>query len=184
MTTDKKLKILTWAVIILLVLNASTIITIIIHNYQFKQASMQNTYTSENFPTGNPYNGRYFINQLNFSDHQIDLFRKMNQIFRQQSKAIAMQLFETRKQMYYYMINHKPDTILLNNFADSIGFLHSKLKKETYQFYFQLKSICNKQQKEKLDSIFYHLLVNDKMMGGNGQGYKKGMRMYQYRNSN
>lgn len=181
MTTDKKFKILIWTVIILLVLNASIIITIIIHNYQLKQYSVQTSYTSESYPTGNMYNGRYFCNQLNFNDHQIDSFRLINQTFRHQSRKIAIQLFETRKKMYYSMISNKPNRLLLNNLADSIGHLHSKLKRETYQFYFQLKSICNKQQKEILDSIFYNLLLNDKNFGGNGQGNKKGMRMQLHR---
>ena len=74
------------------------------------------------------------------------------------------------------MTAEKCDTIRLNTLSDSIGILHSNLKKATYKYYIDIKNICDTQQQEKLEQLFGGMFAGDGRMGKYGKGGQQGRR--------
>jgi hypothetical protein len=68
----------------------------------------------------------------------------------------------------------KSDTSRLNMLSDSIGHLHSNLKKLTYGYYLDIKNICNPEQQKKLEQLFGEMFTNDAPMGFPGRGMHGG----------
>lgn len=171
MKPQNKQSLLIWSVVILVVLNVSTLATIAYHKFR------------ENEPAGScampqgqleadaeKFSGRYFHNQLGFSADQMDRFREFNPVFRQQARAVTLELSAKRKQMLDAMASNNVDTVQLNALSDSIGYLHSHLKKLTYKYYLDMKSICTPEQQQKLEQLFKDMFTNDQPMSFPGRG--------------
>ncbi len=160
-------RILIYAVIFLAVLNVATFISIGIHVYQsnneLPQASTEAIKTAQNF------NGRYFKDQLKLSPDQMNQFRSINEKFRSNAKRINNELNILRKKMLDQMTNTSEETADLIAIADSIGSLHSELKKFSYQYYLDIKSICTEKQTNELNKIFESFFAGSETHPGQGQ---------------
>ena len=185
MKKENKYSLMIWAIVILAVINISTLMTILYHKYQSD--------TSETISASDPkqleadsekFSGRYFRDQLNLSIEQMDKFKQINPVFRPKARYITIELAEKRKQMLIEMSAAESDTARLNAISDSIGQLHSSLKKITYRYYLEIKNICNPEQQRKLEQIFGEMFTNDSQLGypgnggpgGRGQGRGQGRR--------
>lgn len=160
-----------WAIVILAVLNLSTLVTIVVHQVQSRREET----TAESLPVvveadAAKYSGRYFRDQLNLNPEQMNSFREFNPVFRRQARKINLELGRMRNDMLSEMAAGYPDTVRLNELADSIGRLHSTLKKITFRYYLDMKSICNRDQQAKLEQMFGEVFNNDMQMGYPGQG--------------
>lgn len=155
----RKITILTWAVVLLAVMNAATIATIIYHNYnerrQAEGAAINTGYGS------NPLNGKFFRQQLGFDEKQMDVFREANSHFRPAAFTITAAIDSLKGEMFAVLQKTMPDTGRLANLSVEIGNMHSSLKAATCQFYLQLKKVCTAQQLTKLDEAFRPLFIND-----------------------
>ena len=74
------------------------------------------------------------------------------------------------------MAKKNSDNNKLNMLSDSIGYLHSNLKKLTYRYYIDIKSICNQEQQKKLEQLFGEIFASEMHMGQNGKGNPNGRR--------
>ncbi len=159
-------RILIYAVIFLAVLNVATFISIGIHVYQSKkelpQASSKAIKNTQNF------NGRYFRDHLKLSPDQMNQFRSMNEKFRSNAKRINNELNILRADMLDQMKNTSEETNDLITIADSVGSLHSELKKFTYQYYLDIKSICSEKQTNELNKIFESFFAGSETHKGRG----------------
>lgn len=122
------------------------------------------------------YSGRWFSDQLNLSDEQMTRFTEFNPLFRENVRNINNRLNLFRQQMFSEMVSEECDTIRLNKLSDSIGYLHSDLKKITYKYYLEIKNICNQQQQQQLEQLFGGMFASDGRMGQNGKGNQPGRR--------
>ncbi|MFN8255632.1 MAG: hypothetical protein U0W24_08095 [Bacteroidales bacterium] len=147
-----------WAIVALAIMNLSTIATIIYHNNQ-ETGNQKNQQLTESESLN--YSGRYFRDRLNLDREQMNQFRSFNPAFRQEVRSISINLENLRYRMLDEMSSEKSDTILLNILSDSIGILHSQLKRFTYRYYLEIKSICDKEQKLKLEQIFSDIYTGD-----------------------
>jgi len=158
-----------WAIIALTVMNFATIATVI----SSRTRAGQDTNPSEaaDVPEGASlrFSGRYFRDRLELDSEQMARFREFNFVFRQNARDINIQLGNIRKEMLAEMSSGNTDTLRLDILSDSVGSLHSRLKKETYRYYMNFKKICNKEQKEKLDQLFGDVFASD-VPAGNMQG--------------
>ena len=64
----------------------------------------------------------------------------------------------------------KSDTSKLNALSDSIGHLHSDLKKITFRYYLDIKNMCDPEQQQKLEQIFDQMFSTDSHEGRQGKG--------------
>ena len=174
MNTGKKFNWMVWAILILAVLNISTILTIIYNQRKAVQNSAE--YTGTESEVGSvQYSGRYFRDYLNLDREQMDRFVEFNPVFRQSVRNINTELARNRQQMLIEMNTQFCDTSRLNALSDSIGRLHSDLKKLTYRYYLDIHDICDEQQREKLKQLFEGILTCDFQMGQRGRGGQGGM---------
>ncbi|MGE5520898.1 MAG: hypothetical protein ACM3VS_13285 [Candidatus Dadabacteria bacterium] len=164
---NQKYKWLVWAIVFLLVLNVATLTTIIYHNYKQEKQSASPTVASA--AGTNVVNGRFFKQNLGFTNEQMDKFRQANQQFRPHTEALTFSIDSMKNKMFREMKKEQPDTSRLNVLSAKIGELHGQLKRQTYEFYLRLKSVCSDQQLSELDKVFQPLFINDNFQPGAGR---------------
>lgn len=177
MKAENKHNLMVLAIVALAIMNISTLATILYHQYQSGKTEISLVSDQKQLEVDSErFSGRYFRDQLNLNSEQMDKFRNFNPVFRRQARAITIELAQKRKQMLIEMAAIKSDTSKLNELSDSIGYLHSNLKKQTYGYYLKIKNICNKEQQQKLEQLFGQMFANDAPMGFPGGGGPKGMQ--------
>jgi len=170
MKPESKNQLMIWAIVVLVILNLTTIVTVFYYrNINNRKATVKEESTVQSENASMRFSGRWFRDQLNLSNEQMDRFRTFNPIFRQQVRDINIELNNLRGKMLDEMSAGDHDTAKLNSLADSIGYLHADLKVLTYKYYLDFKEICNKEQKEKLDSLFGEMFAADGQTGKYGQ---------------
>ncbi len=175
MKTENKYTLMIWAIVILAVMNISTLITIMYHKYQSDTTVANSVIDPKQLEVDSEkFSGRYFRDQLNLSSEQMDKFKEINPVFRPKARNITVELAEKRNQMLIEMSALKSDTASLNALSDSIGQLHGNLKKITYKYYLDIKSICDPEQQRKLEELFGEMFSNDAPMGFPGKGGQRG----------
>jgi Spy/CpxP family protein refolding chaperone len=184
MKTENKNRWMVWAIVALAVLNITTLITMVYHKNQIIEKEVVTTPDSIKSEKASVlYSGRYFREELNLSNEQMNKFSQFNPEFRQEVRRINLLLTEKRHAMLIEMAEEKSDKNKLNILSDSIGYLHASLKKVTYMYYLNFKNICNREQQKKLEQLFGEMFNNDTQMGPNG-GRNAGGRRYGWRNKN
>lgn len=108
-----------------------------------------------------PINGKCFIENLGLKAEQKTEFRGINQQFRREVCRIIRQLNERKKDMFTELQKDSSDTLHLQFLSKQVGDLHRQLKEETIRFYLSVKSICNPEQKQKLQHCFSPLFENN-----------------------
>jgi hypothetical protein len=171
MKTENKHNLMVWAIILLVIMNLSTLITIVYHQLQSDKSEVSATADPKRLDDNeDKFTGRFYRSKLNFSDEQMEKFRQINPLFRPKVRDITVELAQKRQLMLQEMSNANCDTIRLNALSDSIGFLHSNLKKLTYRYYLEIKGICNSEQQKNLEHLFNDLFNNDVSFSSPGQG--------------
>jgi Spy/CpxP family protein refolding chaperone len=158
-TYFNRYNILFWLIIILLIINVSAITTI------FLGIRIKDRKDIKQFPPKIEYHrhheGRLFDRSLNLTEEQRQHFRKAKHKFYSEAKKIAGQMHKKRVEFLNELASDDPDTIKLQEIAEEIGSLHTKLKYQTYKHYLDMKSICTNEQEEKLIKIFKSMLYKE-----------------------
>lgn len=160
-----KTTILLWLVILLSILNITTIATIILHNKDEKD--MKSIIVE---PEAQPINGKYFRHELGFNKDQMEVFRQNNRMFRHKANRIVMDINQQKQTMFDELQSTNPDTTKLNTISTKIGSLHTELKHATVQFYLALSKVCNVDQKEKMKTIFTPLFIESSLRNKGNRG--------------
>jgi hypothetical protein len=162
-------RILVWAVIILITTNLSMAFSFL----YFKRIPKTNNHSSEKTKVEMPAEKRtrFFREQLGLDINQLDSFRTFNRNFNFVSRGITFQLESLRTEMVTEMGKEKPDEIKLDSIANSIGMLHTKLKRLTIDYYLDMKRMCSKDQQEKLNAIFMSALKSEEDVKLPERGY-------------
>ena len=166
-----KVKILGWAAGLLLVLNITTIATILYHT-----ATGDDRELLIIEPGAEPLNGKYFKQNLGFDDNQMEVFRGANRLFRSRANQIIAAIEKNKEQMFAELNSPNPDRAKINETAAEIGNLHKELKEATATFYLSLKNCCNDRQQTELTKIFTPLFHNPapatNSCDGSGNGHR------------
>lgn len=174
---------LIWIVILLLVINLAAIVTMLINRQ--KNVAEETPIQATESASSMKYSGRWFRDELGLTREQMRAFSGFNPVFRQKIRHINIELVEKRRQMLEEMADKNSDTTRLNQLSDSIGMLHSDLKKATYSYYLEFKQICTKEQQDKLKQIF-SMMFEGELPAGPGRGMqgrgRSGMRQGQNEN--
>lgn len=164
-----KVKILWWAVGLLLVLNVATIATILYHTSESREQEMLIIE-----PNTQPLNGRYFRQKLGFDNAQMDVYRTANRTFRSSANQIVADIEQRKEQMFSLLNVASPDKAKIAEVSTEIGNLHKQLKEATATFYLTIKECCTEQQQIELQKIFTPLFVNPTSASGRGYGRGEG----------
>lgn len=172
MGSNNRHRILVWIIVVLAVMNITTFITIGYHVYQTKRTeAVSGSQDTKQIETdAAQFSGRYFRDQLDLTDDQMNVFREFNSGFRTEARDVTIQLAEKRKLMFDEMVRENSDTVKLNRLSGEIGTLHNRLKVLTYKYYLDLKHLTNPEQQKKLENLFGSMFNNDAQMRFPGKG--------------
>lgn len=149
-------RLLIWAIVILLATNLSMGISFLYHKQQDKNFIEQLEETSIQVPSER--RTRFFRDQLNLDREQVEIFRELNREFNRTAWQITHQLEALRVEMVRELGKENPRQKMLDSISENIGELHTKLKKETIDYYLEMKEVCNEDQQIKLNEIFISML--------------------------
>lgn len=149
-----KIKLGAWLVIILTTINVAVLATIIYKNYQLKARETHNM-KSKNHPKGY----KYFVNEMKLDAHQENLFNESRRIFFDTSRVLYSKQEGLRVRMIKELSKDDPDSMLLFSICDSMGFNYTLLKKLTMRNFIGFRQVCNAEQKHKLDTIYYKIIL-------------------------
>jgi uncharacterized membrane protein len=171
MKPENRTRMMIWAIVVLAVLNITTILTIIYHRHEPEpESTVPVSGTTGEEISSVRFSGRFFRDELVLNAEQMNRFREFNPAFRQRVRDINLELNDLRRLMLEEMSSPYSDSARLNSLADSVGYLHADLKKRTYRYYMNFKDICNEEQKEKLDRMFGEMFAADVQTGRYGPG--------------
>ena len=144
-------RMLIWVIVILAATSLSMGLSFWYHKQQDKKAAGQN---EQQIEMPSEQRTRFFREQLNLRQDQIDIFRDLNREYNRSARRISYRLEEFRTEMVEEMGKKDPSQDDLDSISENIGELHSELKKVTIQYYLDMKEVCDIGQQEKLNDIF------------------------------
>ena len=156
MTTKNRYRTLTWIIVVLLATNLSMGISFLYHKQQDKKFIEQQEEAAIEVPSER--RTRFFREQLNLQQDQMDIFRELNRNYNRTAWRVTHQLETLRAEMIRELGKENPREKTLNSISEQIGELHTNLKKETIDYYMQMKEVCNEEQQIKLNEIFMSML--------------------------
>lgn len=159
MKTETKHRALIWAIVILAATNLSTLGSFYYHRLTELNAEKKIQEEQTNIPGDR--RTRFFKDELNLDDNQLDEFRDINRNFNRTARSIEANLSLLREDLIKELGAQNPDTVRLNELASEIGDNHRELKEITSAFYLKMKKICTPEQQLKLHSIFQSMLNKD-----------------------
>ena len=149
-------RILIWIIVILIATNLSMGISFLYHKQQDKKFMEQLEEAAIDVPSER--RTRFFREQLNLGQDQMDIFRELNRDYNKTAWQVTHQLETLRAEMVRELGKENPREKRLDSISKQIGELHTNLKKETIDYYMQMKEVCNDEQKVKLNEIFMSML--------------------------
>ena len=145
----------------------------------------QTTYyqTSKSSSSEQNFIGRGICRRLNFTSDQKEAAQKMESVYRQKLAEQLSQLDSLRGVMIRTLIQDPENETLLNKITASIGAHHVQMKQISIGHIQQLRSICTKEQSQKLNTMLEELLEYPQYGNKNqGQENKKRRRHRRGRN--
>ena len=166
----RNIKLLSWLVVILLITNMVTILTVLSGTKD--ELVSQRMISKTEVPGDN--RTHFFKEELNLTDEQLAPFRDANRRFNRHARGIANNMSSLRVQMLDELFADSVSQEKLQSVADEIGVEHRQLKMATCNFYLELKAICTPDQKEKLALLFQSLLNSDERVKLPGKRNRRG----------
>lgn len=127
--------------------------------------------------------GKFFFNELNLDNTQQYKFKEFRRDYNKMANQTLREMQYIRTQMSHQLNMVNPDREQLDKLSDELGEKHKILKGLTFDYYFSMQSILNKEQQEKLVVIFQSMLNQDgdmvtpgqrgKGRHGQGRGFNK-----------
>lgn len=140
----------------MLATNLSMGFSFLYHKQQDKRAVEQAEQTAVEIPA--EQRTRFFREMLNLTPDQVVAFRELNREFNRNGHQIDGRLEQLRLEMVAELGQINPNEERLNSISAEIGALHTKLKTVTIGYYLEMKSLCNKEQQQKLNEVFMGML--------------------------
>jgi hypothetical protein len=141
-----KTKTFWWIISLLVVLNLTTVTTILYRNHQVK---------TQKCTAATPLNWDHLSQTLEFCTNDKCEVNVRQEMFRTNAARIVANMDEQRRAMFVELNQPKPDTEKLDRLSKNMGDLHAELKKKVGAFYLEIKGYCTTlKQKEDLKEMF------------------------------
>ncbi len=150
-TFFSKNTVLIWAVLLLLVLNASIVGTML-----YRSIRDRRTMNLPHVPLHlrQPTPGAFLKDELGLSDEQFLRFRESREQYQARVREMNHRIGIVRRNYLRELMQKQSDTVHLKLTSDSIGRMHAALMEETGQYYHQILQLCQEDQVEKLNNFF------------------------------
>jgi len=172
MKTTINKSVLIWVIVILVATNLSTIGSFYYH--KISEGKEKEVKTTEQTVVPGEQRTRFFRDQLNLDDDQLNEFREINRTFNRTARDIEMSLSLLRKEIVNELGTASPDSIKLDSLATEIGKNHRELKQVTTRYYLDMKKISTPEQQARLYEIFQSMLNKENQVNLPQPGYMRG----------
>ena len=149
--TNKKL--VTLAVILLVIINLSALTTIILQKHapgkghQPRQKDAIETTT------------HFLKTELQFSDEQVEGFILLQDKFLEENKILTQSIGELKHELYSSLFVEGSDLTLNTAIIEQIGKQTMLLEKSSYAYFQTIKDLCTEEQKESFDKLLGQILL-------------------------
>ncbi len=157
----EKPKIMTYAIIILFLLNFGTIAFIWLHKpphpeHEFMQHELPP-------PHDNEKPADFLIHELNLNTQQQSDFEKLRKEHQDAMKQSFDDMKKNKDELFGYLSKGQGDSVKVNQLADNIARSQKQIELATFSHFQKVRAICDENQKKKFDEIIGDAL---KMMAG------------------
>lgn len=165
-------RILIWIIVILVATNISMGVSFWFHRHKEVKAADEAA-NNPNVEMPSEQRTRFFRDQLDLDQEQINVFRELNREFNRSARKESDELEQLRIEMVVEMGKESPSTEKLDSIAKEVGGHHSELKEITMDYYLKMKAVCDSSQQEKLKEIFLTVSKSkeDVSLPGRGRGF-------------
>ncbi len=175
---NKKLKVWIWILIILSVINISSIATILYQRYSSQPVA---TYPYQNNPEFRGFgkgmgkhgmkgrHGHRGFRCQDLSEEQRMVFRKYRNAFRDKAFEIKTQMYENRAAFVDEMLKEHPDTLFIDQLITEHGKLHKQMKKHTFETYGKIRDELGPDKAKELEGLFRMIMKHQDRPRGRGQ---------------
>ena len=164
---NKTNKIWIGIVVLLVVLNLTTIGTILYRNYRENSDDIAISLSEEG---QNRISEDIFVRhwvlmmiRWKYSERQIVNFNLL--------QRLIFSIDSLKMEMFNELNKNRPDTVKLNYLSEQLGKHHAELKKITNSFYLKMKQVCDSSQCVVLQKTFLPLYYNETIQKRRGYGY-------------
>lgn len=168
MDIKKQNKFLTWAVIILIISNITTITGL-----WFTQSTINKNATlniENNTKTQDQCKHPKLFDQLNLSEEQSQQIKKLRNEHFTQMRVIKDSIYNAKEKIHHQIFSENPNIQYINQLSDSIGILNAEFEKLNNIHFLKVKTYLDIEQQQKLGK-----LIEDASFGENA-------RKHQHRN--
>jgi Spy/CpxP family protein refolding chaperone len=148
-----KIRLGTWIVIILTVINLATLGTIFYKHLQEK-AHDRMVPSREQQSKG----FKYFVQELKLSPEQEKLFCESRKAFFDLSGPVFKAQEELRIKMIKELSSADPDTAVLYKISEEMSRNYLLIKQQTILHLLKYRAICTPEQRKKLDTIYHKII--------------------------
>jgi len=150
-----KIKIGTWIVIILTIINLASLATI----FYRTSCNINDERKVDNRRMQKPREGGFHWKQLNLTPEQEKKFKAMGKIYFDSVRVIYHLRDSLAMQIANELKKDKPNTALMYEYSAKMGENYGRSKKLTIDHLINLKGQCRADQVHKLDSMYHFLLI-------------------------
>lgn len=159
-------------ILFLLATNAATIVSIYVSRQKDKKTEVP--------VSDRPHESRmsFLWSELGLDEGQKDEFSRFNSEYNSRARVITNDLNDLRYDLIEEMSGAQPNKAKIDSIIEEFGRKHASLKRQTVDFYEQLYSVCDSQQRQHLGFFFRDMLNPEGMIYGRGRGGHGRGRMY------
>jgi len=148
-----KKRLTTFAIVLLVIINISSITTILIRRYHPIKHPLPVQMDDKVRATT-----IFLKTELQFSDEQVKEFIRIQDEFLKESETLRHAIGDLKKDLHRTLIESTDDTLENAARIAEIGNKHSELEKILYQYFINVKNLCTPEQVQKFDVLVRQIL--------------------------
>ncbi|MCF8217939.1 MAG: periplasmic heavy metal sensor [Bacteroidales bacterium] len=184
MDINKQKKLITWAVIILVIINLGAIGLLIYRSYTPSETTTITRPAQEDrFHDNRGHRrgpGQFLQDRFQFNEAQLEKFNQSVDEHQSRMQEIKDSISLCRKKLVEEVVKDNPDTATLEEYIKRTGILHSKMQRETTNHFLEIQKIASPEQKEEIRSFL--LDMPDRRRMNSHREHRRGRPNHRNRN--
>jgi periplasmic protein CpxP/Spy len=143
----KQKRISSWLIVLLILLNVSTLY--LLWSKEIKKPDRPAPQTRERSEKFNSF----LREKLQFSANQIQEYEQYRDKHAEQTRKLMNQTHDLKQKLLNEIFNEEPDTTRSDKLAEEIGIRQTQIERITFSHFLDLKKLCGKEQQNKLRAL-------------------------------
>ncbi|MDA3816824.1 MAG: periplasmic heavy metal sensor [Prolixibacteraceae bacterium] len=162
--------------LVLLLLGTSIAVIVTYRNHLNNEQAIISNNNGETIVVPDQQIGRFFRDTLNLNPEQQQQFRTYRREYHRNANDILIDLQQIRAEMTNLLSQSQLNNTELDNLANQLGERHAQLKKETFNYYYNLRNELDDEQQVTLEQIFRSMLYDENRQPHTRSQNKRGNR--------